>query len=67
MKVGDKVTRSGSKIWEIAETATAGQIFTGLSVTVMGGPEAEIYRLKDATTGKIQRNLWWTAEDLKLV
>lgn len=65
MKVGDRVTRNGSKVWEIAEVSTAGQALSSpLAIAAMGGTDAPVYRLKDATTGKVQRNVWWTASDL---
>lgn len=68
MRVGDKVTRKGSKVWEIAEISTAGQVFESpLAVAAHGGPEAQLARLKDPTTGKIQRNVWWVASELTAI
>lgn len=69
MKVGDKVTRNRSSIvWEIAEMGTAEQVFGhALVVRSYGGPDAVVVRLKNTTTGKINRNVWWNVEDLTAI
>ena len=67
-QVGDKVTRKGSKVWEIATVAKAGDVFDSqLAILGPGGPDAIVYQLKDPATGKVAKNVRWSESDLTAV
>lgn len=70
-KVGDKVTRKGAKVWEIAKVETAKETNLSLNdemiVKLYGSLDAPVYTLKNIETGKVSRNVQWEAKDLTAV
>lgn len=67
-KVGDKVTRKGTIVWEVAEVSTAREVFSSeLAILGAGGPDTVLYRLRNTATGKVNRNVWWNASELKAI